>query len=1057
MAQSKYTVINASAGSGKTYALVQRLLKICLKYPDQPQSIRQILALTFTNKAANEMKERILSWLQKFSDQAKYADNNDLIGIKDALAKEGTHVSLEELHKRSQKILDYVLHNYSTLNIGTIDKFNAKLVRSFSYELGLAQNFNLEINAEPFLLEAVDKMLDEIGNNQTVSKVFMDYVIYYLDNSKKVNLNQTLYKSAKEFVQDKHYFWLDKNREFGWNEYEKEKQRIQDNIKDTKKETIAIIQNSIKLIEDNNLTPSDFAGGNGSGLGKFFYEVRKFFNKERDKFPFPADEESAYERFKSGASTTAKKKADVVEAILPDLLSAREKIINNYISTQKQEKILKSILPLKVNKDIQDKLAEIEEENDLVLLPKFNVMIHENLRAEPSSFIYEKVGTQFSHYFFDEFQDTSTLQWQNFLPLRDHTISSDHMSFTMVGDPKQSIYRFRGGDSELMLNIINKKEESNPPVDVIVDNLEFNWRSGRNIVAFNNELYSFLSKQNIDEHRAIFGNGSQQTAKSDFDGRVRINLIDNLKKEEFYKEASEKMQTDIQSCLDQGFRFSDITILCRNNKEIFNYSQLLGSLKVTISNEYTYIKTISEAGLTLNLSNTLLALTEFLRWEQNPKNTQFLVKMMYFLKISGRIEMQDFTKEIIEILSKNSRSEIRNFILDKYGLNLHKENVLQLNLYNFIETYLHEFSVKNKETDFLLNYLEMLHAYSQNSGATLKDFLKFWDEEGGETSIQQSENVDAIQLMTIHKSKGLEFPVVFLPMENENKDKKFTSWLQIDSEENMSAVNIDAFAENLERYDTEMQTFNQENIYKNKIDRFCLQYVATTRAVAQMFFYIEKPSKTNHLEIFDFIKAHIPIDETGAPLSSFDFFPVDIAKLTKQKGKDENSKFKSKKIQFIDRETENSDAITIATPSKNYQNRVESVRIGIFTHEILSRIQSEKDIEQVLESYVLEGTITEEEKVEIAKRISAVVQNPLYKNYFSEENRIINERDVMISENGNSVLVRPDRIIETSDGFYIIDFKTGEEKEKHEQQLENYKNVLEKTGRKVIGTDIIYV
>ncbi len=217
--QNSYTVINASAGSGKTYALVQRLLMICLRYPNQQQSIRNILALTFTNKAANEMKERILSWLGNFASQG-FADNTDLKNIQKAFEAEGLKITIDELHVRSKRLLDYILHNYSTLNIGTIDRFNSRLVRSFSYELGLAKNFNLEIEAEPFLIEAVDKMLDKIGENETISNSFMDYVDYSLENNERINLNKNLYDSAKEFVKDIHYEHLKNNSDFDDANYE---------------------------------------------------------------------------------------------------------------------------------------------------------------------------------------------------------------------------------------------------------------------------------------------------------------------------------------------------------------------------------------------------------------------------------------------------------------------------------------------------------------------------------------------------------------------------------------------------------------------------------------------------------------------------------------------------------------------------------------------------------------------------------------------------------------------------------------------------------------------
>lgn len=1052
--QNNYSVINASAGSGKTYALVQNLLTICLKHPLQHDKIGNILALTFTNKAANEMKQRIIEWLKNFSSES-YESNQDLIGIQGKLKKEGFSIPIKNLHERAKKILDYVLHHYSTLNIGTIDKFNSRLVRSFSHELGLAQNFNLEIKAEPFLMEAVDKMLDEIGENNNVSDAFMDFVHYSLDNDDRINLNKTLYDSAKEYVQDKHYFQLHENKDFDWEVYEKSKNNLRNDLKNLKKENIDILENCIQILQEKSLQIGDFAGGNQNSIAKFFFETLKFYKEERKYFPFPTNEESTIAKFVSGASSTSKNRQDEILEIIDYLLKNRNKIIQNYISAQKKEKILSAILPLKVNKEIQDKLAEIEEENDLVLLSKFNILIHENLREEPASFIYEKVGTKFSHYFFDEFQDTSLLQWQNFIPLRDHAVSSKDMSFTLVGDPKQSIYRFRGGDSQLMLDIINKKEKSLVPAKV--ENLENNWRSAKNIVDFNNELYLFLSGFVNEEHREIFGNGSQQIPKSKLEGQVKINLMENSTKAIFYEEVTEKMRVDLQSCLDNGFRFSDITILCRGNFDIFSFSQLLGNLKVNYLGKEVFIKTISESGLTLNLSSTLMALTEFLRWEQNPKNLQFPVKMLYYLKVLGRIKMEDFSAEILEMLELKNKSEMEDFIYKKYGLQLKNDNLLQLNLYNFVENFLQEFSVKGKETDFLFNYLEMLFGYSQNAGSTLKDFLKFWDEEANKTTIQQSENVDAVQLMTIHKAKGLEFPVVFLPMENENKDTKFSNWLNVDSENGLSSVNISAFGKELEVYDAEMADFNQKNIYQNKIDRFCLQYVATTRAVEQLFFYIEKPNKSNnHLEIYEFLESKIPRNEQGEEISSFDLYEISEGNLKKQ-GKEKIANLKTKPINFTTENTKNPDAIKIATPSKNYQNRIEKVRIGIFTHEILAQINAAKDVEKVLEKYLLEGTITENEKSEITERVFNIIKNDHYSKYFTENQMIINEKDIMISENGVSKIYRPDRMIKTDNGYFIIDFKTGEKKEKHQNQIEEYKFVLEKLGKKVSGTEIIYV
>lgn len=1044
---NSYTVINASAGSGKTYALVQRLLMICLRYPNQHQSIRNILALTFTNKAANEMKERILSWLDKFTAD-NYPNNNDLKNIQKAFENEGLKITIDELHHRSKKLLDYILHNYSTLNIGTIDRFNSRLVRSFSYELGLAKNFNLEIDAEPFLIEAVDKMLDQIGENENISNSFMDYVDYSLENNERINLNKNLYNSAKEFVKDIHYEHLKDNKEFDDENYENIKNTLRKEISTNKKQSLELALSSIELFKLRNIEIDDFAQGK-NGIGGFFPKVVDFYQKKRPGFPFPTtSEESVVEKYRKGAAAKSKHKDAEISEILEQLLENRMKLILLFIETQKKEKILSALLPLKVNKDIQDELRKIEEENDLVLLSKFNILINENLKNEPSAFIYEKVGSQFQHYFFDEFQDTSELQWQNFVPLRDHSISTENTSFTLVGDPKQSIYRFRGGESKLMLDIINKKEFSPKEAELLV--LKDNWRSAKNIVQFNNELYHFHSLNLQEEHQHIFGVDGEQNPKSSLEGRVKINLIENLTNEDFYNDVSDKMQRDIQECLDNGFRFSDITILCRGNFDIFSYSQKLGNLKVNYHGEETNIKTISDKGLTLELSNTLLAVVELLKWETNPKNKPHLIMMMFYLNRLGRINMPDFTLEMKEILALEQHETIIQFIEEKHHVKLKQDHFPKFNLYNFIEYYINEFSIEHKETDFLLNFLEMLFNFTQNAGASTKEFLKYWDEEASTYTIQASENIDAIQIMTIHKAKGLEFPVVFIPMMNKNRDSEFSNWFETEEKTALKSVNINQFSKNLEAYDKGIEKFNQENSYKNLVDRLCLQYVATTRPVEQLFFYLQKQNKTsNNLEILEFVQSKNLQD-----LDEFDLYATHPEMLKKQISH-KKSEFKTENIQNLRNEHENTSSIKIATPSKNYQVRNEKVRIGLFVHELLSKINTEKDIDKVLETYVLEGQITLEEKANIKNDLQKIIHQ--YSDFFDEKWKVINEKDIMVSERGISRIYRPDRILKGDEGYIIVDFKTGMETEKNDRQIETYKSVLENLGMKVIKTQLIYI
>lgn len=1040
--QNSYSVISASAGSGKTYTLVQRLLMICLGQPNQHRTIRNILALTFTNKAANEMKERILTWLGNFA-AANYLDCRELTALQQALAKEGKHVTLDELHARSRKMLDFVLHNYSTLNIGTIDKFNSRLVRSFSYELGLAKNFNLEIQSEPFLIEAVDQLLNQVGEDREMSESLIDYVNYGLDNEKRINLNNTLYNSAKEFVKDIHYENLKQNNQFNNDSYRAATAKLRSEIAELKAENRALANTASDLIKEKGLENADFAGGGKQSIQYFFDSY--LTNDAPKLYESTEAEENKINKYLSGASTKGKAKEYLILEIIDYLIETRNQIIRNFIIIQKKEKVLAALLPLKINKDIQTELEKIETENDVVLLSRFNILINENLKNEPSPFIYEKIGTQFQHYFFDEFQDTSELQWQNFLPLRDHSVSENGTSFTVVGDPKQSIYRFRGGESKLMLGIINQSEITPKRAEVRI--LEQNWRSAKNIVIFNNALYDYISCGLAEEHKNIFGASAQQQYQEGVEGRVKVSLIENGRKEDFYAETAEKMRKDIQELINNGFHLSDITILCRGNSDIFSFSERLGALTVNYRGAEINIKTISESGLTLELSDTLAALMEYLSWEENPRNLQNPVRMMFYMQRLGRIQMHDFTQEITEILKLKEKELIEPYLKEKYGLQLNNTDFPRLNMYNFVEYYLHEFAVENKETDYLLNFLEVLYGFTQNSGANLKDFIKFWNEEARNRSIQASDNVDAIQLMTIHKAKGLEFPVVFYPMLNSQRDYKFNDWFKTDSEFGLHSVNTSHFSKELEVYDPDIRKFNEENIYKNRIDRTCLQYVATTRPVEQLYLYLQKGGKTNSLEILDFVQQKNTEDK-----DEFDYFPgSDFTK----KGKAKIREYKTESVQGLTRKTAAPSAVKIATPSKSYQNRDEKVRNGIFTHEILARINSENDVDDVLETYVLEGIITVQEQAEIRTAVLEIIKK--YPAYFGGNLRIINEQDIMLTENRNSKVYRPDRMIVTDEGFIIVDFKTGAERQKHQEQIATYRQVLEKLNLKVAETSVVYV
>lgn len=1046
--KNTYKAITASAGSGKTYTLVQKLLLICLAEPYKHTVIQNILALTFTNKAANEMKERILGWLHSFT-QCNYQENKDLAGIQQALKDLGKEIHIDELHRRAKLLRDFILHNYSVLNIGTIDKFNAKLVRNFAYELGLAKNFNLEINPEPFLIEAVDQMLDKVGEDANLSQEFIDFVMYNLDNEKKINLSKELLDNAKKYLNDVHHEYLQQNTHFESEEYQKANVKLKKSIQQLQKDIHQLASKAVTLVKNNGLENSDFFGGGNRSLLYFFDTI--LLKNEVQLRDSPEDEEKKLESYRKGASTKAQKagKESTVLSLIEPLISLRENIIQKQVQKMKEEKLLRALLPLKVNQNIRHELHTIENENDLVLLSKFNVLIHENLQKEPAEFIYEKVGTKFQHFFLDEFQDTSYLQWKNMLPLRNESLSQENTSFTIVGDPKQSIYRFRGGDSRIMIDILQHKEQS--PLPATIETLNKNWRSASHIVEFNNQLYEWISHTLQEEHQNIFGEKAKQIPQSSKKGRVKIHLLDKNTKPIFYQESAQKMHRDIQECLDNGYQMKDITILCRGNDDIYEYISLLSQMNVHYHGTEHPLKTISESGLTLNVSQTLLALIHFLKWKTNPKNEQDFALMLYHLQEIGRISLQDFTEEVTKILRIQSPTERLSFLQQNLQLNLSEKENQHFNLYNSIEYLLQNMAVENVETDFILSFLEAVYAFTQNPGATRKQLIKLWEENISKQTLQTSDHLDAVQLMTIHKAKGLEFPVVFLPMLNSNYDGKFSDWFETQSLDGLSSINIDAFTKELATYDEEVKNFNEKNTYLNRIDRLSIQYVATTRPVDQLILYLQKSSKkeSQTLEILDFIEEKCK----DYIADEFDFYPEYEAQKTTAQHTHTQNTVALAKFSHDNSPTTN---IKIATPSRSYQQRDERVRMGIFLHELLATIHSPADVDFAVEKYILNGTLQEYEALDIKQKLHETITR--HAEYFSDAYQSLNERELMLHTPTETHILRPDKILRNANGEYlIIDFKTGNPDEKHEKQMELYRKAMENAGHTVIGTKLVFV
>ena len=513
-----FQVYNASAGSGKTFTLVKEYLKVLLNSEDIFR-FQKVLAITFTNKAAGEMKERVLNNLHDFSE----GKENDLFQI---IINE-IPIDKPTIKERSKKILDAILQNYSAFSITTIDSFTHKIIKNFAYDLGLSLNFEVEMDAVSLLNEAVDVLISKIGTDKELTKLLIDFSLDKADDDKSWDISRELNEFSRILLNEddtKHFRELaDKKLE----DFTNLKKKLTEHQQVIKMRFQEIGNNGLEIIESVQLDYKDFYR---SMFPNHFVALSK--NPEKAKF---FEDSKLRERIEENNFYAKSKSEDiksVIEGILPELLQLYMKSEQLYQQFLMNKLALKSVIPLAVLNHINLELTEIKEENNLRLNAEFNQLISDNIKDQPAPFIYERIGQRFMHYFIDEMQDTSVLQWQNLIPLIDNALAQENSSLLLVGDGKQAIYRWRGGKAEQFIDL-GSGEENPFHIDKKKETLATNFRSYSEIINFNNSFFQHTANflQNED-YSQLFVDGNKQLENSKKGGFVSLSFLEKEEEKE---------------------------------------------------------------------------------------------------------------------------------------------------------------------------------------------------------------------------------------------------------------------------------------------------------------------------------------------------------------------------------------------------------------------------------------------------------------------------------------------------------------------------------------------
>lgn len=1035
-----FTIYSASAGSGKTYTLVKAYLKILFSSGNL-FLFKNILAITFTNKAVAEMKDRIIGTLKMFSDGAVLKTPNTMF---DDICKE-LEIEPKKLHEKSKTLLHTVVHNYAAFDISTIDGFTHKLIRTFAHDLKLPINFEVELDQDAFLNEAVDSLIAKAGTNSALTKTLVDFAIEKADDDKSWDVSCDFNKVAKLLVNENDMPFVETLNDKTLHDFNTLKTKLKKEITVVENQVVEVADGVLALIEEAGLKQNDFLRGS---LPKHFKNLNeKKFNIKFDS-KWQADLLENNPLYLKKVSDDV---ASIIDQIQPQLIDAFTKTKQAVFHLKFLRAFYKNITPLSVLNAINNELEALKIEQNKMLISEFNTIISKEIKNQPTPFIYERIGEKFKHYFIDEFQDTSQMQWENLIPLLDNALAAENGSTMLVGDAKQAIYRWRGGKAEQFMDLFNEK--THPfQIKQSVETLEENYRSFKQIVHFNNGFFKFLAHQvfTSKDYSALYENARQNITKND-EGYVSLSFLEIEKDDDRDELFSQRTLNTINTCLENGFDLADICVLTRKKKEGVAVANYLSQHNIPI---------VSSETLLLQNAPEVNFINNMLRLLVQPKNNEIKIEVLNYLALLFNVENKHgfFTKHIHLKLPELFKS------FEDFNVYISSDTLLRLSLYDLAETIMRSFNLAKTSNAYVQFYLDVVLDFLQKKGSDIPGFLNYFEEKKDSLSIVSPEGQNAVKIMTIHKSKGLEFPVVIFPFADLDiyRELEPKEWFGINKEKyNGFSYTLLNFNKDFEYYGDEgLRIFNKHKA-EQELDNINLLYVTLTRAVEQLHVISSKSvsakgevNTNRYSGLFIQYLKHI---NTWTDSKLVYTFGIPIAIGTKKITPEEPVK-KEVDIQqqFISTAKE-THQIKVVTKSGLLWDTTQQKAIekGNLIHNIMSKINTKHDVDTAIADFVHAASINNEQAHILKRTVNELVNHPTLKNYYTLDYNIYNERDILTKE---GLILRPDRVVvNTKKEAVIIDYKTGFEDKKHQQQLQLYQDVLEDMNLKVIKKILVYI
>ena len=1054
------TIYRASAGAGKTHVLTGQYLQLLFSGVDVHA---RILSVTFTNKATDEMKKRIISELHRLSS----GQPSDFL----SLLMEKYHKTEEAIRRQAHTILIRILHDYSGFHISTIDHFFQQTLRAFIRETGINSNYHVEMDKDLVLAECVDNLLANLDRKE--SHELLKWLLRFGEDKVEKGENWDFGRDIKKLANE---LFKENYKSFS-NKVEKDiadKQTLTDYqnilfaiIRAKETEAKHIGESGLSVMRQYNLQPSDFRGESRSPL--FFFERLSKGEMDEPSATFINLSDNVEAFYKK--TTKPELKNTIEEAFHNGLNDCIKQVIHfftNLTDYYTAKEITRNFYTLGILTDISKHIRAWREEKNRILISDANELLDKVINGSDIPFIYEKTGTSIDHFMIDEFQDTSRMQWSNFRPLVKESLANQHKNL-IVGDIKQSIYRFRNSDWTLL---DQQLQQDFTPQEAHGETLNDNWRSHRLIVEFNNTFFSVvpdllqvnfnqgLATSALDDDRKAMYNSSIKSAYAlcsqnvspphqSSDGHVRIEFLPDNDESSWKQEAMNRLPHLIEKLQDQGYALQDIAILVRTKAHGVDVADTLLAYKANHPDSSWKYDIISEDALMI----------------ANAYSVRFIVSMLTYLNhphdpTLKKVALATYhTMCLKSQTGKNASLLCGEMLSDFQDVTIRAMKTLsQRSFYETVEGIYRHFRADFPENEqaYIQAFFDVVAAFSEKEPADTDKFLQWWKEFGDKEKITTPDTQNAIRILTIHKSKGLGFKVVIVPfcdwdMDNTNNALHSTIvWchplkapfnkLQVVPVTYSTALSKTHFAENY--YHEKLHAY---------IDNLNALYVAFTRAKEELIIFTPNDEVKRRKEVAKLISNALQTDLSDSFNTEDGIFEW-------------GDRWRPTAISLSESDEIPMQPLPSVLPDDRIYLRLhrnggcyddEKRKYGILMHGILSDIQTRDDIRKAITNREAAGEIDRRESPGLTERLEQLLDLPEVAKWFDGSLQVMNETEILY---GNGKSYRPDRIMFDGDQALVVDYKFGEtENPRDRQQVKKYISLIQEAGYQHVTGYLWYI